>query len=64
MKSIQFTDTKTGEEIHIAYSSYGNGQPVILIHGWPLSREMWEYQLADLVNAGHRVIKYDRRGIW
>jgi pimeloyl-ACP methyl ester carboxylesterase len=62
MKSIQFTDTKTGEEIHIAYSSYGNGQPVILIHGWPLSREMWEYQLADLVNAGHRVIKYDRRG--
>lgn len=62
MKFIQFTDTNTGEDISIAYSSYGNGQPVILIHGWPLSREMWEYQLADLVNAGHRVVKYDRRG--
>lgn len=34
----------------------------MLIHGWPLSREMWEYQLEDLVNAGYRVIKYDRRG--
>lgn len=62
MKFIQFDDNKTGEEINIAYSDYGKGQPVILIHGWPLSREMWEYQLGDLVNGGYRVIKYDRRG--
>ncbi|MEO5594295.1 MAG: alpha/beta hydrolase [Chitinophagaceae bacterium] len=62
MKSIQLTDKKTGEEISIAYSDYGKGQPVIFIHGWPSSREMWEYQLADVVNAGYRVIKYDRRG--
>ncbi|GAC1448364.1 MAG: alpha/beta hydrolase [Chitinophagaceae bacterium] len=62
MKSIQFNDTKTGEEISIAYSDYGKGQPVIFIHGWPSSREMWEYQLADVVNAGYRVVKYDRRG--
>jgi len=62
MKSIQFNDTKTGEEISIAYSDYGKGQPVVFIHGWPSSREMWEYQLADAVNAGYRVIKYDRRG--
>jgi non-heme chloroperoxidase len=62
MKSIQFTDKKTGEEISIAYSDYGKGQPVVLIHGWPSSREMWEYQLGDIVNAGYRVIKYDRRG--
>ncbi len=62
MKSIQFNDKKTGEEISIAYSDYGKGQPVIFIHGWPSSREMWEYQLADTVNAGYRVIKYDRRG--
>jgi non-heme chloroperoxidase len=62
MKSIQFNDRKTGEEISIAYSDYGKGQPVVLIHGWPSSREMWEYQLADIVNAGYRVIKYDRRG--
>ncbi len=51
-----------GEELQIAYSDYGSGRPVVLIHGWPLSREMWEYQLNDLVNGGYRVIKYDRRG--
>jgi non-heme chloroperoxidase len=62
MKSIQFNDKKTGEEISIAYSDYGKGQPVVFIHGWPSSREMWEYQLPDVVNAGFRVVKYDRRG--
>ncbi len=62
MKSIQFNDSKTGEEISIAYSDYGNGQPVVFIHGWPSSREMWEYQLADVVHAGYRAVKYDRRG--
>ncbi|MEO5685502.1 MAG: alpha/beta hydrolase [Chitinophagaceae bacterium] len=62
MKSIVFNDKKSGEEISIAYSDYGKGQPVIFIHGWPSSREMWEYQLADIVNAGYRVVKYDRRG--
>ncbi len=62
METIKFNDKTNGEEIHIAYSDYGKGQPVVLIHGWPLSREMWEYQLEPLINAGHRVIKYDRRG--
>jgi pimeloyl-ACP methyl ester carboxylesterase len=62
MKYITTNDRTSGEEIRIAYSDYGKGKPVVLIHGWPLSREMWEYQLDDLVNAGLRVIKYDRRG--
>src|SRR5688572_22082168 len=62
MHFIITKDSITGEEIKLAYSDYGKGKPVILIHGWPLSREMWEYQLEDLVNAGLRVIKYDRRG--
>ncbi|MFT3705960.1 MAG: alpha/beta hydrolase [Agriterribacter sp.] len=62
MKSIHFNDKKTGEEISIAYSDYGKGQPVILIHGWPSSREMWEYQINEIVTAGYRLIKYDRRG--
>lgn len=62
MKFITTTDSTTGEELRIAYSDYGNGKPVVLLHGWPLSREMWEYQLDALVNAGLRVIKYDRRG--
>lgn len=62
MKYIRTTDEQSGEEINLAYSDYGKGKPVVLIHGWPLSREMWEYQLNDLVCANLRVIKYDRRG--
>jgi non-heme chloroperoxidase len=62
MKFISSIDNKTGEEIKLSYCDYGNGKPVVLIHGWPLSKEMWEYQLGDLVDAGFRVIKYDRRG--
>lgn len=42
--------------------SGGPGRPVILIHGWPLSGEAWSDQIADLRNAGYRVITYDRRG--
>jgi non-heme chloroperoxidase len=60
---MKFITTETqGEEVQLAYSDYGTGDPVVLIHGWPLSREMWEYQINDLVDAGYRVIKYDRRG--
>jgi pimeloyl-ACP methyl ester carboxylesterase len=62
MKQIRFNDTNTGEEITIAYADYGDGQPVILIHGWPSSHRMWEYQMGDFVTAGYRVITYDRRG--
>jgi len=62
MKFIKTTDAQTGEEIQLSYCDYGQGKPVVLIHGWPLSKEMWEYQLNDLVNGGHRVVKYDRRG--
>jgi len=62
MKFIESKDSTNGEVVKIAYSDYGQGKPVVLIHGWPLSREMWEYQLGDLVNGGLRVVKYDRRG--
>jgi non-heme chloroperoxidase len=62
MDFITNTDLQSGKEIRIAYSDYGSGAPVVLIHGWPLSREMWEYQLNDIIDSGHRVIKYDRRG--
>ena len=62
MKFIQTTDKTSYEEIKLSYEDVGSGQPVVLIHGWPLSKEMWEYQIEDLVNAGFRVITYDRRG--
>jgi non-heme chloroperoxidase len=62
MKFIETTDKKNGEKIKLSYEDVGAGKPVILIHGWPLSKEMWEYQIEALVNAGLRVITYDRRG--
>src|SRR4051794_21141098 len=62
MKYIKRTDTQSGKEVELHYADMGEGQPIVLIHGWPLSMEMWEYQLSDLVESGHRVIKYDRRG--
>lgn len=62
MKYITTKEATTGEEVRISYKDYGHGNPVVLIHGWPLSKDMWEYQVDDLVNAGLRVIKYDRRG--
>jgi len=62
MKYITTKDTTTGEEVKLSYKDYGQGRPVVLIHGWPSSKDMWEYQIDDLVNAGLRVIKYDRRG--
>ncbi len=61
MKSLTRKD-QFDQEVDIHYSDLGKGQPVILLHGWPMSLEMWEYQIEDLVNSGLRVIKYDRRG--
>ncbi|MCH1882664.1 alpha/beta hydrolase [Agrococcus sp. ARC_14] len=40
----------------------GEGRPVVLLHGWPLSAEAWKPQTEALVQAGHRVVAYDRRG--
>lgn len=48
--------------VRLHYHDYGKGRPVVLLHGWPLSSDMWEYQLPALVNAGFRCIAYDRRG--
>lgn len=62
MDFITTKDAASGEEVQLSYKDYGQGRPVVLIHGWPLSKEMWEYQIDDLVEAGLRVIKYDRRG--
>lgn len=49
-------------EIDLYYEDHGEGKPVILIHGYPLSGASWEKQLPVLLNAGFRVITYDRRG--
>ena len=62
MNYIETNKDAKGNPVRIYYNDYGSGKPVILIHGWPLSSAMWEYQVNDLVNNGHRVIAYDRRG--
>src|SRR5215469_17130371 len=49
-------------DIEIYYEDHGAGQPVVLIHGYPLSSRAWDRQLPVLLDAGHRVITYDRRG--
>ena len=57
---------KVGQEnstsIGIYYEDLGSGQPVVLIHGYPLNGHSWEKQTKALLDAGYRVIAYDRRG--
>ena len=53
---------ETEQSVKLYVKDYGQGEPVILIHGWPLSNEMWEYQIEFLVQNNYRVIAYDRRG--
>ncbi len=48
--------------IELYYEDHGSGQPVVLIHGYPLNGHSWERQTRELLAAGYRVITYDRRG--
>jgi non-heme chloroperoxidase len=48
--------------IELYYEDHGSGQPVVLIHGYPLNGRSWERQERALLAAGYRVIAYDRRG--
>lgn len=48
--------------IDLYYEDQGLGQPVVLIHGYPLDGHSWELQTRELLTAGFRVITYDRRG--
>src|SRR5487761_436194 len=48
--------------IELYYEDHGTGQPVVLIHGYPLDGHSWEKQIPALLDAGYRVIAYDRRG--
>ena len=54
--------TENGASIEIHYEDHGSGDPVVLIHGYPLNGNSWERQERELLATGHRVISYDRRG--
>jgi pimeloyl-ACP methyl ester carboxylesterase len=57
---VAFINAPDGTELF--YNDWGAGRPVVLIHGWPLHSDMWEYQSNFLVSHGLRVVAYDRRG--
>jgi pimeloyl-ACP methyl ester carboxylesterase len=57
---MPFIETRDGAQLF--YNDWGAGRPVVLIHGWPLDSDMWEYQATTLAQHGLRVIAYDRRG--
>jgi non-heme chloroperoxidase len=52
--------TKDGTQIY--YKDWGEGQPVVFSHGWPLSADDWDTQMMFFLNLGYRVIAHDRRG--
>ena len=54
--------TENSDSITLHYEDHGVGAPLVLIHGFPLSAQSWEKQLLALLDAGYRVIAYDRRG--
>ena len=57
---MAYAETRDGTKLY--YKDWGTGDPVILIHGWPLSSDSWDTISDALAHAGHRVIAYDRRG--
>ena len=61
MPYIHVGDENSGS-IDLYYEDHGSGEPVVLIHGYPLSGRAWDNQLPVLLEAGRRVITYDRRG--
>jgi len=61
MPYIKVGQENTGS-IDLYYEDHGSGQPVVLIHGYPLSGRGWDKQIPPLLQDGHRVITYDRRG--
>ena len=59
---MPFVKVSAAPSTDLHYVDVGEGQPVVLIHGWPLSHRMWESQINALADAGYRCIAYDRRG--
>ena len=52
--------TKDGAQIY--YKDWGQGQPIVFSHGWPLSADAWEDQMIFLADRGYRCVAHDRRG--
>ena len=57
---MPYIKTRDGTDLYV--KDWGEGRPVVLIHGWPLSADSWDAQALALADAGFRAIAYDRRG--
>lgn len=57
---MPYITTSDGTQIY--YTDQGEGQPVVLSHGWPLSSDAWQVELKLLADNGYRAIAHDRRG--
>ncbi len=57
---MPYIETQDGTELYVKI--WGEGPPVVLIHGWPLSADSWDYQMQAIADAGFTAIAYDRRG--
>lgn len=57
---MPYATARDGTKLYV--KDWGQGRPIVLIHGWPLSADSWDPIAVPLVEAGHRVIAYDRRG--
>lgn len=56
------THVTTPDKTELYVKDWGSGQPVIMLHGWPLSADSWDDQAMAIADAGYRAIAYDRRG--
>lgn len=59
---LTMSKIETTQGVNLYVKDWGEGEPIILIHGWPLSADTWDWIAIKLVEAGYRVISYDRRG--
>ncbi len=57
---MPYIETRDGTKLYVKV--WGEGKPIVLIHGWPLSSDSWDPQAFELAKAGYKVISYDRRG--
>jgi len=52
----------TNDGVEIFFKDWGDGQPIVFSHGWPLSADDWDNQMLFFLRHGYRVVAHDRRG--
>ena len=53
---------ETPDRVRLYHRDWGNGQPILFVHGWAMNCDMWQYQMLHLAEHGMRCIAFDRRG--